>query len=126
MPTTQADAIVQGRIHGSLIPPEHRNPSFHNLQDYDSNLTGSWSDPGMLGGEDLALPYSWIMRNLITVSGQWMYPREVIHDCIALVRSGLLQLEQFALAEFAIEDIDRAIEHASGHAGAFNLTVVRL
>lgn len=28
---------------------------------------------GMLGGEDLALPYPWIMRNLITVRGQWMY-----------------------------------------------------
>ena len=28
---------------------------------------------GMLGGEDLALPYPWIMRNLVTVRGQWMY-----------------------------------------------------
>ncbi|WP_321905556.1 zinc-binding alcohol dehydrogenase family protein [Paraburkholderia tropica] len=80
---------------------------------------------GMLGGEDLALPYPWIMRNLITISGQWMYPREIIPDCIALVRSGLLRLDQFALAEFAIEDIDHAIEHASAHAGAFKLTVVR-
>lgn len=80
---------------------------------------------GMLGGEDLALPYPWIMRNLITVSGQWMYSREIIPDCIALVRSGLLQLEQFRLAEFPIEDIDHAIRHAAAHAGAFNLTVVR-
>lgn len=28
---------------------------------------------GMLGGNDLALPYPWIIRNLITVKGQWMY-----------------------------------------------------
>ncbi|WP_342628550.1 zinc-binding alcohol dehydrogenase family protein [Nguyenibacter vanlangensis] len=81
---------------------------------------------GMLGGEELALPYPWIMRNLITVSGQWMYPREIIPDCIALVRSGLLQLDHFRVAEFTIENIQQAIDHASAHAGAFNLTVVRL
>jgi alcohol dehydrogenase len=80
---------------------------------------------GMLGGEDLALPYPWIMRNLITVSGQWMYSREIIPDCIALVRSGLLQLDQFRLVEFPLADIEQAIQHASAHAGAFNLTVVR-
>lgn len=80
---------------------------------------------GMLGGEDLALPYPWIMRNLITLSGQWMYPREIIPDCIALIRNGLLQLDQFTVAEFAIENIQAAITHASKHAGAFNLTVVR-
>ena len=33
---------------------------------------------GMLGGEDLALPYPWIMRNLITVRGQWMYDAAAI------------------------------------------------
>ena len=31
---------------------------------------------GMLGGGDLALPYPWIMRNNITIRGQWMYPRQ--------------------------------------------------
>ncbi len=31
---------------------------------------------GMLGGDDLALPYPWIMRNNTTVRGQWMLPRE--------------------------------------------------
>ncbi len=30
---------------------------------------------GMLGGDDLALPYPWIMRNCITNHGQWMYPQ---------------------------------------------------
>ena len=28
---------------------------------------------GMLGGPGLDIPYPWIMRNLITVRGQWMY-----------------------------------------------------
>ncbi|GHJ30776.1 hypothetical protein TPA0910_52090 [Streptomyces hygroscopicus subsp. sporocinereus] len=31
---------------------------------------------GMLGGDDLARPYPWIMRNSMTVRGQWMYPRQ--------------------------------------------------
>lgn len=30
---------------------------------------------GLLGGDDVALPYPWIMRNSITVRGQWMFPR---------------------------------------------------
>ena len=28
---------------------------------------------GMLGGEDLPLPYAWIMRNNIAMYGRWMY-----------------------------------------------------
>ena len=47
MPTTQADAKVQGRIYGpsSLFRHSIEDPSFHNFQAYDRNLTGSWSDP---------------------------------------------------------------------------------
>lgn len=33
---------------------------------------------GMLGGSDLALPYPWIMRNCVTVHGQWMHPPEAV------------------------------------------------
>ena len=33
---------------------------------------------GMLGGEELSLPYPWLMRNLITVRGQWMYDTAAI------------------------------------------------
>ena len=31
---------------------------------------------GILGGDDFALPYPWIMRNCISLIGQWMYPPE--------------------------------------------------
>ena len=30
---------------------------------------------GMLGGDDLALPYPWPMRNPVTIRCQGMYPR---------------------------------------------------
>ena len=54
---------------------------------------------GMLCGDDLALPYPWIMRNSITIRGQWMCPREANVRFINLVRSGLLDLSQFEVTE---------------------------
>ena len=57
---------------------------------------------GMLGGDDLAIPYPWIMRNSITIRGQWMYPREANVRLTGLVRSGLLDLSQFEVTEFAL------------------------
>lgn len=42
---------------------------------------------GMLGGDDLSLPYPWIMRNSITVRGQWMYPRTANVGIIRLLAS---------------------------------------
>ena len=43
---------------------------------------------GMLGGEDLALPCPWIMRNLITVRGQWMYDTAAIPGLVAWFAAG--------------------------------------
>ena len=80
---------------------------------------------GMLGGEDLALPYPWIMRNLVTVKGQWMYPREAIAGMVGLVRSGLLDLGQFAVTEFGLNDANEAVTHAAANAGPFRLTVLK-
>ena len=50
---------------------------------------------GMLGGEDLGLPYPWIMRNSITIRGRWLYPREAFTRMVGLVRSGQLDLGNF-------------------------------
>src|SRR6185369_17966635 len=72
---------------------------------------------GMLGGADLALPYPWIMRNLITIKGQWMYPPSAVAGMVGLVRSGLLDLQHFDLAEFALEDVNEAVTYASANAG---------
>jgi alcohol dehydrogenase len=75
-------------------------------------------------GVDVALPYRWIMRNNITIVGQWMYPRHAVPRFIALVRSGLLPLDCVDITEFPLDGINDAIAHAAAHAGAFRLTVV--
>ncbi len=59
---------------------------------------------GMLGGEDLALPYPWIMRNLITLRGQWMYDTAAVPGLVGLIRGGLLDLRHWAVTEFALEE----------------------
>ena len=80
---------------------------------------------GMLGGDDLAIPYPWIMRNSITIRGQWMYPREANVRLTALVRSGLLDLSQFEVTEFALPDANKAVAHAAAYGGPFKLTIIR-
>ena len=68
---------------------------------------------GMLGGDDLALPYPWIMRNNIMVRGQWMYPREASLHMIAMIRAGLLDLSGQEVTTFALDDINEAVAHAA-------------
>ncbi|MGH3492471.1 MAG: zinc-binding dehydrogenase [Mycobacteriales bacterium] len=80
---------------------------------------------GMNGGEPLALAYPWIMRNSITVRGQWMCLPEANAMMIALVRAGLLDLRQFAVTEFGLDDVERAVAHAADEGGRFALTVLR-
>ena len=80
---------------------------------------------GMLGGDDLALPYPWIMRNSITIRGQWMYPREANVRLTSLVRAGLLDLNQFEVSEFELDHANDAVAHAAAHGGPFKATVIR-
>ena len=80
---------------------------------------------GMLGGEALNLPYPWIMRNNITVRGQWMYTPDVAVRLVSLIRSGLLRLSEFDVTAFALADINAAVTHAAEVSGAFKLTVIR-
>jgi len=76
-------------------------------------------------GVDVALPYRWIMRNNITLRGQWMCPREAVPRFIALVRSGLVSLDHVDVTEFPLVEINEAVTHAGVNGGAFRLTVVR-
>ena len=80
---------------------------------------------GMLGGDDLSLPYPWIMRNCISIHGQWMFEPSAILGMIALVRAGLLDLGQFEVTEFALDNANEAVAHAAAHAGPFRITVLR-
>ncbi len=80
---------------------------------------------GMLGGDGLDLPYPWIMRNGITIRGQWMYPPEANVRLVGLIRSGLLSLDNFDVAAFDLEDANAAVAHAAANGGPFKLTVIR-
>ena len=80
---------------------------------------------GMTGGDDLALPYPWLMRNNITIKGQWLYPRHAIPRLISMVKSGLLDLTQHQVVEFALADINEAITHAAATSGLFSSTALR-
>ena len=80
---------------------------------------------GMLGDGDLALPYPWIMRNCISIRGQWMYEPSAVLRIIALVRAGLLDLHHFEVTEFPLDRANEAVTHAAAHAGPFRITVLR-
>ena len=80
---------------------------------------------GMLGGEDLALPYPWIMRNCVTMHGVWMYPPDAGAKLIKLARSGLLDLGLYEDTEFPLEEVNEAVAHAAANGGPFRKTVLR-
>jgi len=80
---------------------------------------------GMLGGEDLALPYPWIMRNLITVRGQWMFQTTAVPGMVGLVRGGVLDLRHWAVTEFPLDEVNEAVAHAASEAGPFKVTVLK-
>lgn len=79
---------------------------------------------GMLGGDDFALPYPWIMRNSITVRGQWMCPRAANVGIIRLASSGALDLASEDVRSFPIEAVNEAVAHAAAHPAAFDRTVL--
>ena len=80
----------------------------------------------LMGGQqdDIALPYGWLMRNSITLRGQFMYPRHANSSLIALVRAGLVDLGVFEIASFPLADFDAALERAAANAGAFKTTAL--
>jgi alcohol dehydrogenase len=80
---------------------------------------------GMLGGAALELPYPWIMRNCITIYGQWLCPANATARMVGLVRSGLLQLNNFEITGFGLDDVNEAVAHAAFNSGAFKMTVLR-
>lgn len=80
---------------------------------------------GMLGGAGLDLPYPWIMRNCVTIHGQWMFPPAANLGMAALIRSGLLDLGHFAVTEFSLDQANEAVAHAAADSGPFKLTVIR-
>ena len=81
---------------------------------------------GMTEGSELSLPYPWLMRNNITIKGQWLYPREAIPRLIALAQNGILDLSRYDVVEFPLTEIQEALTHASSTVGPFTKTVLRI
>ena len=79
----------------------------------------------MLGGPGLELPYNWIMRECITIHGVWMYPPDAAVRLIALVRAGLLRLDQYETTAFDLDHANEAVAHAAANPGPFKMTVIR-
>ena len=79
---------------------------------------------GMLGGDDLALPYPWLMRNSVTLRGQWMYPRTANARLIAMIASGVLDLAGERVTTFPLARANEAVAHAAAHGGPFDRTVL--
>ncbi|OAF10776.1 zinc-binding dehydrogenase [Bradyrhizobium neotropicale] len=80
---------------------------------------------GMAGGAGLDLPYPWIMRNCVTIHGVWMYPPDAATRLIALVRAGLLRLEDYEAKAFDLDHTNEAVAYAAANAGPFKMTVLR-
>jgi len=81
----------------------------------------------LMGGvrSDLALNYNVLMHKELTLRGAWMYPRDAIPRMVRMVRSGLIDLTQFDVTEFRLDDANDAVAHAAANAGPGQLTVIR-
>jgi alcohol dehydrogenase len=81
----------------------------------------------LMGGlrTGLELPYAHLMRNCITVRGQYMYPRDAVPALIALIRSGLLPLGSFEITSFTLDQANEAVSHAAANGGPFRITVIQ-
>jgi alcohol dehydrogenase len=81
----------------------------------------------LMGGvaPDVGVPYRWLMRNCVTLRGQWMYPREALPRLVAMVRSGLLRLDHHNATCFSLDNVNDAVAHAAANAGPFAMTVLR-
>jgi alcohol dehydrogenase len=81
----------------------------------------------LMGGvrAELGLDYNWLMHGEITLRGVWMYPPEAVPRMVQMVRAGLIDLHQFDLAEFALDDANAAVAYAAANAGPRQLTVIR-
>jgi alcohol dehydrogenase len=82
---------------------------------------------GGLRGEqgNLGLNYNWLIHNETTVRGVWMYPKDAIPRMVQMVRAGLVDLTQFDLTEFGLDQANEAVSHAAANAGPRQLTVLR-
>jgi alcohol dehydrogenase len=54
-----------------------------------------------------------------------LYPREAIPRMVAMVPAGLIDVAQFDVTEFGLDEANAAVAHAAANAGPRQLTVLR-
>jgi alcohol dehydrogenase len=81
----------------------------------------------LMGGvrSDLAINYTWLTHNYVTLRGQWMYDRAAPARMAPMVRAGLIDLGQFELSEFPLDQANEAVAFAAANAGPNQMTVIR-
>jgi len=110
-----------------LLPPE-ATPSQVRAALLTVRPYGRVALMGGVGGRGdggLHLPYAWLMRNCVTVRGQWMFPRDAAGRLIRLIHAGLLNLDGYRVTTFPLAQANEAVAHAAENAGPFNMTVLR-
>lgn len=55
-----------------------------------------------------------------------MYPPYAVTRMTGMIRSGLVDLSRFDIAEFGLDDVNEAVEHAAVNAGPLGMTVSAL
>lgn len=77
---------------------------------------------------DLAVPYSYLVWNSLTVKGLYMYERADVTGLIKLAESGVLKLGEGAamtvLGTFGLEDIEKALELAASDTRAGRVVAI--
>jgi alcohol dehydrogenase len=121
-----ADAPIDVVI--DLLPPEANSSSARTaaMTVREFGRVVLMGGVGMLGGDDLALPYPWVMRNSVTVLGQWMYPRAANDAVIRLLDSGQLNLSGKTVTTFPLEQVHEAVAFAAEHPRSFHRTFVTM
>ncbi len=104
-----------------LSPIRDGAPTRHRILDVRPGGTAI-----LMGGvdADVAIPYRYVMRNNITIRGQYMYPRHAPLLLAGLIRAGLLRLEAFSTHAFPLAEANHAVQYAHDHGGAFQMTVL--
>ena len=81
---------------------------------------------GMQGGGELEIPYVWIMRNCVNIIGQWMYERDAPARMVALIRGGLIDLSNYGITRFDLDQANEAVAHAADAPDPFYMTVLQM
>jgi threonine dehydrogenase-like Zn-dependent dehydrogenase len=74
---------------------------------------------------NLPLPYLHVRINSLTVRGSFAQRREDVEATIRMVESGVIKLRKAVVGEFALEDVQRALQLARQSDGWDKMVVLK-